>query len=165
MSDKLIRIKLKVLLARLYLKPSSLVFMTFGLLMACNKSVVDVEIHQQFPRCGFVQPMINVVDPVRLKTNSSPAFYLEGLDFERHTYILVAAGTKPTVGYNYEQIGQQAFMDGNKVVLPIRLLSPRPNASQLQMLTSPCVLLAVDKKETEKYLSQNIVFVLQDNMR
>lgn len=75
----------------------------------------------------------------------------QGLEtlFKQHAQhealFIVSHGTKPSSGYGFHIHGKQAELHDKRLTLPITLTSPAKGALSAQVMTSPCLVLGVDK--------------------
>jgi hypothetical protein len=69
---------------------------------------------------------------------------LLNIDSDRERILLVAAGSKPSAGYRLQLTKGSAELHDGALNLPVLLTSPGQNR-QAAMITSPCLLLAVQR--------------------
>ncbi|MBY6192710.1 protease complex subunit PrcB family protein [Marinobacter hydrocarbonoclasticus] len=66
------------------------------------------------------------------------------VDLSREALVMVTLGQKPTAGYS---VGlQSALAQGKSLVLDMRVSEPAPDMMVAQVITSPCVVLAVEPR-------------------
>lgn len=66
------------------------------------------------------------------------------VDLGREALVMVTLGQKPTAGYS---VGlQSALAQGKSLVLDMRVSEPAPDMMVAQVITSPCVVLAVEPR-------------------
>lgn len=142
----------------------------FFITAACQSQVsseynFDVQIVEQSRYCRVNQQEIVVIKTIeeknqyfgnRLISKSSPT---KNYNFKDYMIVLVAAGKKPTGGYHYELMSDKAKLKSKTLFLPLQLIQPNPDMLQTQIITSPCVTLAI--KKNKKFLDQEVKLVMQ----
>ena len=58
---------------------------------------------------------------------------------------LLAQGSKPTPGYGFTVLADKALIEDKTLYLPIRFTEPDKGMMMAQVITSPCLILGVDK--------------------
>lgn len=70
------------------------------------------------------------------------------VDLSREALVMVTLGQKPTAGYS---VGlQSALAQGKSLVLDMRVSEPAPDMMVAQVITSPCVVLAVEPRSWQQ---------------
>lgn len=70
---------------------------------------------------------------------------IPAVDFARHRVVLVALGEQPTAGYGVALARASLAMHGRNARLPIEVTRPSADSTQAQVVTTPCMLVAVDR--------------------
>lgn len=65
------------------------------------------------------------------------------VDFSREEVLLVAMGQKPTTGYQLQLHRSKINISGDTAVLSLAWIEPPPGAILPQVITSPCILIAL----------------------
>ena len=124
------------------------------LLAACasggsvSESAVSVRQVTQSAQCGLTGPGIAYVqnDSERealldLNGQNMVTGAVRGVNLEQESIVIVTLGQKPTAGYG---VGlADASADGKTLTLSVRVSEPPADAMTAQVITSPCVVLAV----------------------
>ncbi|MDR1726441.1 MAG: protease complex subunit PrcB family protein [Acidobacteriota bacterium] len=67
------------------------------------------------------------------------------VDFDRYGVLLVRMGEKPTGGYGLRLLSDVAGVDGRTATVPIEWREPAPGSVTTQAITSPRLLVLVEK--------------------
>ena len=141
-------------------------------LISCQTQDVEVFLVDQSTRCNnsseqiFIASSQGEIDGLLSKglfldSKATAAQY----DFDENVYVFVGAGQKPAAGYHLEMMGKTISIKNNKVVLPMKLIEPKPGNAHAQMITSPCAVLSAKRSDVEAYLNNDIQFVLQGELK
>ena len=65
------------------------------------------------------------------------------VDFSREEVLFVAMGQKPTAGYQLQLHQSKIIISGEAAVLSLAWIEPPPGAILPQVMTSPCILIAL----------------------
>jgi hypothetical protein len=76
----------------------------------------------------------------------APAVAAPGVDFARDGVVLVAMGRRSTAGYALALASRRAEVKGGVATLSVRFEEPAPGAVLAQVVTSPCLLVALPRK-------------------
>jgi hypothetical protein len=77
------------------------------------------------------------------------AHHLKGMeapDFSREIAVLAALGQRPTLGYRLEPSTLRVPVQGGIALVTVEVRRPPPGAMTGQTVTSPCLLLAIERK-------------------
>jgi hypothetical protein len=66
-------------------------------------------------------------------------------DVHEETILLVDMGMRRTGGYAVRLTGSQAVLRGQILSIPVQWIEPAPNAIVTQVITHPCMLIAIAK--------------------
>jgi hypothetical protein len=69
-----------------------------------------------------------------------------GVDFARDGVVLVAMGRRATAGYGVGLESEQVQVKGGVATLVVRFDEPPPGAIMAQVITSPCLLVALPRE-------------------
>ena len=58
---------------------------------------------------------------------------------------LLTQGTRPTPGYGFKMLAEKATIEAATLQLPVQFTRPEAGKMMAQVLTSPCIILGVDK--------------------
>lgn len=75
------------------------------------------------------------------------------VDFDERLVLLVSQGQRPTAGYGIALQGNAAPVNDATVELPVRFSSPDDGAIVAQVLTSPCLVLALEPGDYERVVA------------
>lgn len=67
------------------------------------------------------------------------------VDFEASVVLLVASGQRPTAGHAVELASPTAPAKGKMALVQVRIATPAPGAMAAQVVTSPCLVVALPK--------------------
>lgn len=70
---------------------------------------------------------------------------LPEVEFDRHRVVLVALGEQPSAGYGLALQRDTLDVQGDRAVLRIAVTRPAADSMQAQVVTSPCMLVAVER--------------------
>ena len=139
--------------------------------MACQSQTFFVERVMQSSQCNNFEKEIMVVEDQSLliqltaKENIINSQVVNAqYDVERYHYIFVGAGRKPSAGYRYKLLDEQALLNERQIILPVVLVEPAPNVLTAQVITSPCILLRMEKNQLQKYEIQDLKLTLKGNV-
>lgn len=79
-------------------------------------------------------------------TLGSPQPDQQVIDFSRNALVALWMGKKPTAGYRISLAAEKAEIKNGTANLRVNLQEPKPNTVSAQVITSPCLLLALPKK-------------------
>jgi len=68
---------------------------------------------------------------------------LSSVDFDFSQVYLIAMGVKPNAGYGLTKTGNEASVENGVLQLPIQVMSPSKNGMYAQIMTSPCIVIAL----------------------
>lgn len=132
-----------------------LFFIFLALLSACGGKEFKIEIVNQSQHCSSeseqielittTQALEGVFDVHRLQTNPAERNY----NFDQFVYVFVSAGIKRSAGYRYQLLDNKIEIDDKNIVLPLLLKAPYGDGRKMQLITSPCVLVKIDKNGVE----------------
>ncbi|MEC7815993.1 MAG: protease complex subunit PrcB family protein [Pseudomonadota bacterium] len=124
------------------------------LLTACasggsvNDSEVNVRQVTQSAQCGLTGPGIAYVlnesereSLLDLNGQNMVTRAVRDVNLTRESIVIVTLGQKPTAGYSVGLANASA--DGETLTLSVQVSSPPADAMTAQVITSPCVVLAV----------------------
>ena len=66
-------------------------------------------------------------------------------DFEGAAVLLVSSGQQPTAGHAVELAAPRAPVKGGVALVQVALRAPAPGAAAAQVITSPCLVLALPR--------------------
>ena len=139
----------------------AIVFLGFSL-TACSARYLKIEPGYASVDCPVSQEKTEIIENqaqfenlVRRKSVFNSETALPKLDFSNHSYVLVAAGSKPQGGYRIELTSSKARLEGSTLYLPVEIVPPDPAMAQVQMLTSPCQVLQLPKVEVKALAVEN----------
>ena len=96
------------------------------------------------------------------------AVFAPRLDFSRSGALLIAMGPQPSSGYLLNFIPEQdkVWLAGSTLVISVDWNTPEPDSMQAQVITSPCLLLHLDKHPftSVKVLDQHGEVKLETNL-
>ncbi len=69
------------------------------------------------------------------------------VDHQKQSLILFALGEKPTGGYAITLDSHVATLKGEKLYLPVRIIQPKKDSFQIQLITSPCKIFSIPKTD------------------
>ncbi|MGA9477029.1 MAG: protease complex subunit PrcB family protein [Desulfobacterales bacterium] len=72
------------------------------------------------------------------------------VDFDAEHVVDIQMGQKPTGGYGIELAEPNATFSGGEALIRLRWIEPAPGAMVTQILTSPCLIIALPKGAYEK---------------
>lgn len=140
-------------------------------MVACQSQSVLVESVANSHQCNNAVKKIDIIrskftlnDLMSNPNVAGSSLSADEYDFERYLYIFIGAGNKPSAGYRYEQVGEQAIYTQGKVILPFVLIEPSANMMVAQILTSPCVLLRINRSTVEEVFDSRPDFILKDDI-
>ena len=83
----------------------------------------------------------------QFNAQASDPVFAPTLDFEHSGVLLIAMGPQPSTGYllNYIPGQDNVWLTGSTLVVSVDWISPEPDSMQAQVITSPCLLLRLDK--------------------
>lgn len=70
---------------------------------------------------------------------------MSDVDFDSERIVLVAWGRQNNAGYRLELVKEHADTDNGVVELPVKFVSPSPDGFYAQVMTSPCLIVALPK--------------------
>ncbi|MBU0483701.1 MAG: protease complex subunit PrcB family protein [Proteobacteria bacterium] len=87
------------------------------------------------------------------------------IDFKTDQIFLISLGNKPSTGYSLSLSANLAEIDEGKINLPVAVKEPDPDKSYAQIITSPCVLLSMPKRNYKDVLidDSNLKLIQQHN--
>lgn len=136
-------------------------------LLACQHSPnYPLTVIHQSNQCAVVKPTVKLIGSKaelqrymqsHLIVPNKPKQPADAVAMAEQTVVLVAAGQQPTAGYGYKVASDMANFDAtnNTVTLPIEFIQPSKSNLQAQVLTAPCVIVAVENLP-ESVNAQNI---------
>ena len=77
--------------------------------------------------------------------DSTPADISTALKHER--VLMISMGVRPTAGYHLSLAQPRARLDGKVLTLSILWREPAPGSIAAQVITQPCLIVAVEKRE------------------
>lgn len=77
----------------------------------------------------------------QLPMQGSPNLELSKVDFSREGILLIAMGQRPTGGYRLTLGPQPVRVEADTLIIPVSWTEPAPGFAQIQVITSPCLLL------------------------
>lgn len=107
--------------------------------------------------CGtdIQQPLVSWIDDqadleqryAQFNTQSSDPVFAPALDFVQSGALLIAMGPQPSTGYllNYIPGQDNTWLAGSTLVVSVDWVTPDADSMQAQVITSPCLLLRLDK--------------------
>lgn len=105
-------------------------------------------------QCGSngAEPRVTWVDDavsfkriiVRANAKSGRERAVPGMDFQQHGVVWISMGDKPSAGYRINSDGS-TFIQDEALNVPVDWAEPAPGYVQAQVLTSPCLLIAVPR--------------------
>lgn len=143
----------------------SILFMIICLVTACANAQVKRQKKRQAPKtrnvamnyrvlyqstqCGMQNPFIFVARDAKtfskMPMKSSENIKLpSNIDFSKEAVVAVFAGTKPTSGYDVE-------ISSSGSVVSVKMKNPPKDAIVLEVLTSPCKIVAVQVPEDKTF--------------
>ena len=93
------------------------------------------------------QNQLNEILKPRSMFSTGSRAEMTSFDFEREELILVAMGSKPSMGYVISWSNDPAMLHNGDLYLPIELRDPPPDQIQAQVMTSPCRIFSLPKSE------------------
>lgn len=70
---------------------------------------------------------------------------MSNVDFDSERIVLVAWGRQNNSGYRLELVDEHAETENSVVELPVKFVSPSPDGFYAQVMTSPCLIVALPK--------------------
>ncbi len=74
------------------------------------------------------------------------------LNFQNEIALLVEMGQKPTLGYRLELVNNNLLASDGGAYISMNWVAPKDNAYLAQMISSPCLLLKLDRGDYESVL-------------
>jgi len=142
-------------------------------LVSCQTSGMDVDVAliERSSYCNAPESFMRIAksaDELQTllidNTQLPPAKTAAKFNLDRFVYVIVAAGTQPSLGYGYEITGDKARLKAGSLLLPLRFVEPAKQYGQAQVIMSPCVVLAANKKQIEKYTDAKMTFILHSDI-
>lgn len=83
--------------------------------------------------------------------------FTEHFDFDRFGLLFLHMDEKPTGGFSFELLPDHSCLSGNTAVIGIDYIKPDPDAVVSQMITHPCIMIKLEKKDFNRIviLDQN----------
>lgn len=138
---------------------------------ASSKEVAYATIHQA-NQCAINQAQLSKLDTQAeqedlinkltfLKPDSSRQSLRDLLTdhASREQLFLLAQGSKPTPGYGFAWLADHASIESATLKLPLRFTHPDKDAVLAQVLTSPCMIIGVDKKAQFKRIEAGDLYL------
>ena len=113
--------------------------------------------------CGtdIQQPLIYWIDDqadleqryAQFNAQTSDPVFVPVLDFEQSGALLIAMGPQPSTGYllNYIPGQDSTWLAGSTLVVSVDWVTPDADSMQAQVITSPCLLLHLDKLNFKQF--------------
>ncbi len=147
----------------------TVLFLACAVLIGCAGNSIGMDVVYKSTQCDSAQPGLFALKDRRVFEQmiaKDPPFYANGdgpapidLDFEDKHIVVVAMGKKPTAGYRLQVHSAAPTLQGNTLLLPIRSAEPGNNP-QAQVVTSPCMILSLDKGAYRIVRVENYVMTL-----
>jgi hypothetical protein len=117
---------------------------------------IPVRILYQDALCGRSRPTLSVtlvadsdqlkqifIESKRRMLGQSPP--TPAVDFDAEHVVTIQMGQKPTGGYGIELAEPHATLNDGEALIRLRWIEPAPGAIVTQILTSPCLIIALPK--------------------
>lgn len=154
------------------MKPFSLLAAGLALLTACGSTAGSVASGEStgraralkaYDHCGTPSGGANVRwigNPQQLaqvwqqigrdRLGGPPLQEIEDVDFTREGIVLIEMGVRSTAGYALELASPVLTIRSETAILTVNRIEPGPGAMLAQVVTSPCLLVAVPRASIEK---------------
>lgn len=141
---------------RWYVALKTSLAMSLTMLVACQHSPdYPLQVVHESTQCAVIKPTIKLIRSANelqqymisnVVRPNKPKQLVATEDMAQQTFVLVAAGQQSSAGYRYEVASDMATFNraNNTVMLPIKYLQPKKGNLQAQVLTAPCVIVAVE---------------------
>lgn len=167
MSETRVRIKKGFVTVKNGLKKLPVLF--FPLLGACASNDVSLSMLAQSNQCQQSTESFQLID----SEQTYNALFSDGFSATKKTVpfdlnkvyaVLIAAGQKTTAGYSYSLKQNTVKSIDGSITLPVNFNSPEKGAMTAQVLTSPCIVIGVEKKSLKaiNYNDQILTVTGQD---
>lgn len=121
------------------------------MLSACRSEEVALTLVYQSSQCG--NPMTGVTllrDQGQFDAvfgSASTGRPIPQIDFNSHMAVLVAMGMKPNSAYGLELMETVGQVVDDVLIVPVVQRGPEPGMMYAQVMTSPCMILTLDRDE------------------
>lgn len=131
------------------MKPVLAIWMLL-LLSACRSEALTFSVAYQSAKCtGVAEGTTLIRNQSELESMFSPLLSsrepLPQIDFDTQMAVLLSMGMKPNAAYRFELMSYTGHVIDDVLVLPVRELGPEPGKMYAQMITSPCLLLTLER--------------------
>lgn len=89
-----------------------------------------------------LERVVRAADPQSPDTDAARA---PAVDLDRRRVVLIALGARPTAGYGMALPRDTLDVQGDRAVLHIAVTRPAVDSMQAQVMTAPCMLVAVER--------------------
>ncbi|PCH60809.1 MAG: hypothetical protein COC05_03140 [Gammaproteobacteria bacterium] len=139
----------------------------FGLMAGCSNAAprlaIDLNVEQLWShtQCGFVEKSARVIDNEHVfrqtyfqlgqhllvgnAIDKSQLNDLPQVDWSNKIVLLLAMGQKPSAGYAVSLAKSKSLVNNNVLSIEVNWQQPAADSFQAQVITSPCLLLAVPR--------------------
>lgn len=144
-------------------KRFAIIFMLSGLVLGCTSEPVKIKEVYASNQCALGQEGVRVVETMaELNAIKAPRARFDaaapaeaGIDFEQHHLIVVAMGSQPSSGYGVVLADDKGEVRSGGVHLAIEFQRPSSDKVYAQMMTSPCLVVALPKGSYNQIIVRN----------
>lgn len=121
-------------------------------LVACKNEAVLLTLAYESNQCGNLMQGITLIqDQGQLDAAIQPSSgfreAMPEIDFNQQMAVLIALGFKSSSAWGLELIGEEGHFAEGILTLPVKEQVPKPGMMYAQVMTSPCLLLTLDRLE------------------
>lgn len=132
------------------MKRAGLLVWMMLMLSACRTEGVGLTLAYQSSQCGNLAPGVTLL---RNQAELDAVFKASGaampaIDFASQMAVLVAMGTKPNSAYGLELKATAGQVVDDVLIVPVEQRGPQEGMMYAQVMTSPCLILTLDRIET-----------------
>jgi hypothetical protein len=131
------------------------------ILTACSSQPLTLDPVYQSGQCGVQSKALRLLeDPSALERLAQQPFNgataVPEVDFDTHWVVLAAWGQKSTAGYSVTLEDDNAEIRDGALQLPIVFEAPQPDTMQAQVMTAPCLVVAVPKGNYSRLVADGL---------
>lgn len=132
------------------MKRAGLLVWVMLMLSACRSEGLALTLAYQSSQCGNLATGVTVL---RNQAELDAAFKPSGsampaIDFATQMAVLVAMGMKPNSAYGLELKATSGQVVDDVLIVPVEQRGPQAGMMYAQVMTSPCLILTMDRIET-----------------
>lgn len=121
----------------------------------------QLSIYYQSPQCGISKPSLELIENqqqwqqlMHNRPRSLGQTEPQTPDFSQQSILLIAAGQKPSAGYQIILNGDRATLVDNALEIDVNIIAPTGMAATI--ISNPCMLLSLQAKEFSMIRAANM---------